>query len=88
MPQRRHGLIQSAKLNGHDPYCYLEDLLFKRFAQWPLVSKVTLMCGPMLIGLGCYFSSQKARYAMLVPCFIYCVLSLVTGVALERLDND
>ena len=57
--------------------------LFKRFAEWPIVSKITLACSPPLIGLGCYFSTQKITYAMVIPGLVYLVLAIAGGVTVR-----
>jgi hypothetical protein len=59
---------------------------FKRIGEWPLVSKIILACGPPLLGLGYYFSTQNFTPGMYAPGFIYAALGLVGGYALERLD--
>jgi hypothetical protein len=61
---------------------------FKRIAEWPLISKIILACGPPLLGLGYCFSTQNFRSGMLAPSIIYYVVSLVGGFALKPLDND
>ena len=58
----------------------------KRFAEWPLITKVILVCGPLLLGLGYFFSTLNFTSGMFAPGLIYCVLGLVGGYALERLD--
>jgi hypothetical protein len=58
--------------------------LFRRITEWPVISKIALACGPTLIVLGCYFSTLKTAYAMLIPGAIYCVLSIAGGLALRR----
>ena len=59
---------------------------FKRIAEWPLISKITLACGPPLLGLGYFFSTQIYTSGMMAPGIAYCVLSVVVGIALQRLD--
>lgn len=44
---------------------------FKRIRDWPVVSRITLGCGPPLLGLGWYFSTQIFRSGMMLPAFIY-----------------
>jgi hypothetical protein len=60
--------------------------VFKRVAEWPLISKITLACGLPLIGLGGYFARQKPTYTILVPAFVYCLLSIAGGLALRRVE--
>lgn len=60
---------------------------FRRVFEWPLIAKITLACGPPLMGLGYYFSMQDTTYAMYAPGVIYLVLSLAGGVALRRFDR-
>jgi hypothetical protein len=59
---------------------------FKRIGEWPLISKIILACGPPLLALGHFFSTQNFRSGMLAPGIIYYVVSLVGGFALKRLD--
>lgn len=64
---------------------YMAGLL-KRVAEWPLISKITLACGPPLLGLGYFFSTETTTYAMYAPGLVYCALSLAGGLALRQLD--
>ena len=59
---------------------------FKRIREWSLISKITLACGPPLLGLGYFFSTENATDGSFALGLIYCVLSLVGGYALQRLD--
>lgn len=62
---------------------------FKRLAEWPLIAKITLACGPPVLGLGYFYSTQDTltgQGGMFLPAFIYFALSLVAGYALKRLD--
>jgi hypothetical protein len=63
--------------------------LFKRFVEWREISRVTLLAGPLLIGVGLYFSTQPSSsiYWMLVPVWIYIGLVMVGGFALRRLGK-
>jgi cytochrome b subunit of formate dehydrogenase len=56
--------------------------LFDDIKDWPRVSRVALGCGPPLICVGLYFSTQKLSYWMLIPGGIYMLLSILGGVAL------
>lgn len=60
--------------------------VFKRVSEWPLISKITLACGPPLIALGGYFGTEKTTYAMMMPGLLYCVLSIAGGLALQKFD--
>src|SRR6185437_5962527 len=59
---------------------------FKRVREWPLISKITLACGPPLLWLGYLFSRGNIADPTFAPGFMYLVLSLVGGFALRRLD--
>jgi len=48
--------------------------LFDRVREWPTISLVTLIAGPILIAAGCYFSTIQTDYYMLIPTFIYTLL--------------
>jgi hypothetical protein len=56
--------------------------LFENVKSWPKVSLAALYCGPPLLGLGVYFSTQPFGYSMLIPLGIYLVLSIFGGFAL------
>ena len=59
---------------------------FKHISEWPLISKIILACGPPLLGLGYFFSTQTFTSGMIAPGVIYYVVSLVGAFALKRLD--
>jgi hypothetical protein len=59
---------------------------FRRFAEWPLLSKITLGCGPPVIGLGYLIWTENFANAMLLPGLIYIALGLVGGHLLKQLD--
>ena len=62
---------------------------FKRFAEWPLIAKIVLACGPPVLGLGYFYSTQNTltgQSGLFLPGLIYIVLSLVAWYALRRLD--
>lgn len=60
---------------------------FRRITEWPIISIITLACGPPLLALGHFFSTRNTLTDHpLAPGFMYLVLSLVGGFALQRLD--
>lgn len=59
---------------------------FKRVREWPLISKISLACTPLIIAIGCYLSTQKFNLTMAVPGLIYAAISFAGGMALRRLD--
>jgi hypothetical protein len=60
--------------------------IFKRLPEWPLVSKITLACGPPMLGLDYFFSTQNFAGGLFMPGYIYIVVGLVAGYALRSLD--
>jgi hypothetical protein len=45
--------------------------LFRRFKEWPKISKIALFSGPLLLALGLYFSTIQISYSMLIPLVVY-----------------
>jgi hypothetical protein len=66
----------------------LKIQLFEQLREWPIISKSTLAAGPILMALGCYFSTIKTDYYMLLPMFAYTALSIAAWHALaSRFDR-
>lgn len=55
-----------------------------RLRDWPAISRIALLLGPVLIGMGLYFSTQPPTYWILVPPAVYLGLSMAGGVALRQ----
>lgn len=60
---------------------------FKQVKEWPLFSKIALVCGPVLIGLGLFFSTRPPTYAAIIPFLIYAGLSLIGGLQLRKYNS-
>jgi len=58
--------------------------LFKHVKKWPVVSRAALYCGPVLMALGCYFSTRQTSYFMLIPVGIYAMLGTFAYRALVK----
>lgn len=56
--------------------------LFEDVRKWPKISRMTLYCGPPLLGVGLYYSTQSFGYWMIIPLVIYGGLSIAGGLAL------
>jgi len=51
--------------------------IFKRFREWPIISKIALAASAILMCLGCYFSTiEITGYYWLLPLFAYYALSM------------
>ena len=62
--------------------------LFEHVKSWPTTSKAAVFSGPLLIGVGLYYSMQPASYWMIVPVGIYGILSIIGGLALVGKFNS
>jgi hypothetical protein len=62
--------------------------VFERLREWPIASKSALASGAILMAPGCYFSTVKTDYYMLLPLFAYTALSMVAWQELgSRFDR-
>jgi hypothetical protein len=55
--------------------------LFRGLRQWPAISRLALMSGPLLVALGLYFSTIQTSYYMVIPLIVYFSISIVSGRA-------
>lgn len=62
--------------------------LFDEVHDWPRVSQVTLVAGPTMVILGCYFSLLRTNYYMLLPTVVYTLLSIWGWRALAAKFGD
>lgn len=56
--------------------------LFENVRRWPRISRAPLYCGPPLLGVGLYLSTQPPSYSMIIPLVVYGALSVAGGLAL------
>jgi len=50
--------------------------LFEHLRTWPRISKLALICGPVLIATGVYCSAQAMTYWMIIPGIAYMALCM------------
>jgi hypothetical protein len=62
--------------------------LFKNVGGWPRVSQVTLVAGPFMVALGCFFSFLPTSYYMLLPTGMYSLLGIWGWRALAAKFGD
>jgi hypothetical protein len=57
--------------------------LFTELRRWPMVSRISLSGGPVVLGFAYYYATQRPTYWMLAPAMLYTILVIIGGLALR-----
>ena len=62
--------------------------LFRRLGEWPPVSKVALLVGPLLVASAFVLDIDVIRYWAILPGALYTILSWYGGAVLRKANLD